>query len=180
MNAPKRYCKCECGTALRGGRSDREFVNAAHRQRYERKAARPANPELAAAVATVLRLVKQEELPDEYAESIQDLLQSRREVLDVPAMIDYMLEGVCETAMHHGTNDPDKARLVSFYFELTRQYGRGLVDLGRRIQAAAEQAAETFVEGRFGEEIESAIYPAQINHWYQNGEPGDEEGGELL
>jgi hypothetical protein len=155
-------------------------VSAAHRQRFERKAARPSTPELAADVAEVMRLVKLEELPDEYADSIQDLLESRRQVLDVPRMIDTLLDGACSAGLNHRSNDPERARLVAFNCELARVYGRGLIELGRRIQDAAEQAAETFAGGKLGEEIESVIYPAQINHWYQDSESGDGEGGELL
>lgn len=182
MEGPVNLCKCGCGKALKGGRADREFVSNAHRMRYDRSVSKENDPELADAVREVRRLVSLGELPDEYADAIESLQECRRQALDLPEMVSVLIHGVAITSRMHHAPGVEAARMVSVHHDIAALYGRNLIDLGKRIQAAAQLAGEAFTEARMSDELDAVLYPNQVGHWWQSGpDPdGDESDNFLL
>ncbi len=181
MKGPVNLCKCGCGKALKGGRADREFVSNAHRMRYDRSVSKEKDPETADSVCEVHRRVSLGELPDEYADAIKSLQEYRRQALDIPEMVTTLISGVCITANLHHAPGSQAARMVSVHHDIAALYARNLIDLGQRIQAAAQLAGEAFTEARMSDELDAVLYPNQVGHWWQSGpDPDRDESDNFL
>lgn len=158
-------------------RTDAKYCSDACGVAYRRAIRKEDDPERRAAVAEVRRLVKAGELPDDYATALAELQELRREALDLPAQINSLIEGVCITATLHHLPDAEAQAgyLVSAQLELARLVGAAVVRLGKGIQEAAQRAGEAYVDAQLGDELNAALYPAQVDHWWAEGPDVDDE-----
>lgn len=143
MKAPKKVCKCGCGTTLKGGRADREFVSAAHRQRHERGQPLAQAKQVAARVS----------VPAEFAQGIALLARAAKSLHDVATSITNEV-GPLLLARLQGMQSPDAAERADFAAEGLSSENRVLgmlVKLATHALDDVEQARAVFEAGELGD-----------------------------
>lgn len=181
MKRQKKRC-AQCGDVMPPARTDAKYCSDACGVAYRRAIRKEDDPERRAAVAEVRRLVKAGELPEDYSTALAELQELRREVLDLPARINLLIETVCLTAtVHHSHRGEEQADYVAGQLlELGRIIGASVALLGRSSREAAERAGEAYLDAQLGDELNAALYPAQVDHWWAEGPDSDGEGDMLI
>lgn len=179
MKRQKKRC-AQCSEVMPPARTDAKYCSEACGVAYRRSVRKESNPELRAAVGEVRRLVKAGELPDEYGTSIDGLQELRPDIAELPAQLVSAIEGICVVASVHGLQDPEAAELVAKTVENARLVARNLMWVARRIQELASEAGAAYADGQLGDELNAALYPAQVDHWWAEGpDVDDDEGAEV-